>query len=1470
MKKNRILSMLLAAVMACSTLPIMASAAEKAPVSTKFGVNLLEDAEESLTGWTANGTSIAVKGEENTYVHVYDRKSNTAQTTFASKYTMEPGDYKYELRIRSYEVGANAQTRISHTSWGTKWIYTTINAADTQKWIDIKDEFTVAANTEFKLVFAGNGVEALAPFDIDDIVLYKKVGGAYTKVFGTDFEQYLENNAVSAAGIALGSNVKASIEKEDKYLSLTNFERNDKGANYTANMVLEPGVYEFSADFRMPAYDSTSVRSFIYNGNTQYFGSKHDVATCDICKDGGSQNGGDTRHHVIMEPGTSTNMNVTPTSSTQPYNTLWDRNGTATTLVQDNNFRGVRIKLNGLQSGYAEWTTAEHGLISDNKNFLLVEDDWTSGSFRVEVPAETTFSGILLMGSWNAWDCLPLDIDNVSFVKVAEADNGQLNVAGTTAYIPMSKVAGAALVDNDTVVEGNKFIRLYERNNNWAGLKFNASSVLTDDTKDYYLSFQFRSAAESHVQPDNAVLTFHSDAAGTGRLKNLSYNTNAATANDGSAGKYIKAYAPGVWYDVVIPYTQASYTVAQIASINMIGLYSGEQSTPIDFDAFEIFHMENGVKVVDWSEDFDDEANGALSSATSAMFGLKLNAGCTGKLAIEEDAPYYAVNSTAAVYTADGITLGTGDYVVKAEVSYPVYDTSKLTMDGNFITVDGNCFNAKLNVALADGTVYESEEAVRVGNAWTPIEIAFTVMEAVDLDSISILADADTKIRIRNFVIECDAFSVLGDAEDNALSGATAKAENGTMSYEEGYGYVTIAQRTEDPGTFLQIKLADNAKKDRTYYVSYDILAPNGHSYRNRVNVTNYLSDPTNGMYIWHTANSSLGKVAGTPADKANHFPWVTASASNEWQHFEGEFTPNVNGAAIEISISRGPGQFKNEFSIDNLKVWYNNDAGDPVVIYNNDFNNVGDIDSVITFSNAPAAHLQDITHTVITPDSADTATSLVYGLTIPEEEAVEGIYAYSADMRMSDGETEVTITYVYANGSENAFVTTVGEEWTTVKVFGQVTDSKLVEIVISYTSGAALNIANEDLLIDGRESGGIPNIGILMMLMKKGYGSNKLPDGYLHIAERTPETSNRFLTFNADATTKAGVKYYVSFDARTSDNAKTIIRPIVTFNIKESMKVADGGIKVDGMVSELGMNNKYVVPNDNTKFEVTWNGTGGENNQSYPCTYVTGKWAHFEGYFTAVEDGKAIQLVFERGPANTYVQPLDIDDVKIWYMDGETEVVVYERNFDSEGQNANITGTAEVSHVLPQNGGAGNGATTGTAEVEGNLFVNGDFDEAPAIVTGDQYNDAAVNTWFPMDGNGFEKDNNGVDIEDKPIYIPHKIEWTDGYITLSGRTNNVRAFQYASGQKLEAGNYVLSFKIKTAVAGETTQMRTSVNGYKEATVNDAYAVTNEWTTVTMEFTADGSRNFSLRFWGGPNAAFKQSFCLDDFVLIKK
>jgi len=109
-----------------------------------------------------------------------------------------------------------------------------------------------------------------------------------------------------------------------------------------------------------------------------------------------------------------------------------------------------------------------------------------------------------------------------------------------------------------------------------------------------------------------------------------------------------------------------------------------------------------------------------------------------------------------------------------------------------------------------------------------------------------------------------------------------------------------------------------------------------------------------------------------------------------------------------------------------------------------------------------------------------------------------------------------------------------------------------------------------------------------------------------------------------------------------------------------------------------------------------------------------------------------------------------------------------------------------------------------------------------------------------------------------------------DGYITCSGRTNNVRAFYYTSGKKLEAGNYVLTFKIKTAAAGETTSMRTSVNGYKEATVNDAYPVTNDWTTVTIEFTSDGNRNFTLRFYGGPNAALKQSFCLDDFVLLKK
>ena len=159
-------------------------------------------------------------------------------------------------------------------------------------------------------------------------------------------------------------------------------------------------------------------------------------------------------------------------------------------------------------------------------------------------------------------------------------------------------------------------------------------------------------------------------------------------------------------------------------------------------------------------------------------------------------------------------------------------------------------------------------------------------------------------------------------------------------------------------------------------------------------------------------------------------------------------------------------------------------------------------------------------------------------------------------------------------------------------------------------------------------------------------------------------------------------------------------------------------------------------------------------------------------------------------------------------------------------------------------------------AETQNDLINNGDFALEPNIDNGD-YDSAKTNTWF---------ENAGI-IKSTGQECPHKIEWTDGYITFSGRTHNTRFFHYNPGITLTPGTYTLSFDVKTAVEGEVSNIRFAVSDVYVQ--KNSIKISNEWTTVTADFEVNTTTTSKFSIYGGTAPTDIHSFCLDNFTLVQ-
>jgi len=696
---------------------------------------------------------------------------------------------------------------------------------------------------------------------------------------------------------------------------------------------------------------------------------------------------------------------------------------------------------------------------------------------------------------------------------------------------------------------------------------------------------------------------------------------------------------------------------------------TGDTIVPFEMDDVKVWYLdENNDEVVVYENNFNTAADGADIVSHFAGHDKQLFDTYTEITPVEnlKAKAEYAVDP--ADVAADGVYVFTADIATSA---------------------NGATGTAQIVYTLADGS---KSETFAISNDYTEISSVISVANGEpQVTGVALDTDVAGAIKLTNVSLKFVPFEKIEtDETDNFLAGTEFKVSGATVADVDAYGYLAVGERTIPPATdnrwsFLVVDFGTTAVKGRTYYVSYDVRQTGGTGelgIRTQMNGVTTSDAGVNSTHLLPSANTKVtwSNAGGQPLYKPTY----------EWQHIEGSFTPTASGAAMKLHFNKAMGEPDNQpMDIDNFKVWYIAN-GEEVVVYENDFGFEGAVGSEFT-AKATTTHLFDYAHTAITPDSADRAVNVIYALDIPAENAVDADYLFRATVKTAEDvaeDVELTIIYTYDDGTTQSKKFYVDGEWSDIAWYRNVEDKDLVSVTLNFTAPCALLIRDAKLVIEDHKDDGMPNIGILMMLLHKNREGGRVDKigGYLQIAARTAETSNRYLTFETGATTKAGVKYYVSFDARTTDGTKTTVRPIANFNIKESLAVANGGIKVDGMLNDNGMNGKYIVPNANTTADVIWYTNGAAaGDLNFPCTNFEGKWIHFEGNFTPVDEGQPLTILFERGPSTSFIQPLDVNNMKIWYMDGETEVVVYERNFDAATDIDGITGTAAVSIYLPE-----------------------------------------------------------------------------------------------------------------------------------------------------------------------------------------
>jgi len=788
MKKTRILSMLLSAALAVSSLPMMASAAE--PASVPIGQELLT-ATEDVSKWTSTGAEVTASGATNKYLYVYDRKMNSAGPvlTFGTLQSMMgsavSADKNYEVVLH---INARTQSDVAGDfSWRDTFANTNLSftAGVNDAWAPLENtaKFVVKGNATIKANLRGAfSYNTLAPVMMDDIALYYRESGStgnYTCAKLINFEDCNSGTDIATLGFTKNGNEKYAIVEETPHLAVSGTAAGNKdqmtathSSVYGQKLTLDPGVYELSGDARMMFFYQSS-----FHNAEHYDAGKGVKVDADTVVTVGQQG------WVTGDGGTRDNLPVAGKYYHVLYRVNFHANGAGNdgvNNIQDVNYRNVTLSL----------VNGSDKIFLDTVRF---DETWTHFSTAFEVPAGQTLTidGIALDGTGKGYDIDPFNVDNLSLKKVFTYKDVTDDATGATVTdIPVNKFStsgGIALNSNGGFEEGNSFLAYTSRINNNDGIKISINGALPEETTEQYeLKFDIRTPvdikkSDGTVNNQIRLRVYRSDA-GLGILS----NTTVADITVNNIGQ---------WQTYTIDYDPVAAPNGWIIRGGGGIAFNGtNNSAPFQIDNVRLVKKGTNTVVSGYCDDFEGYSiNGDYVYGDNFTYriaraynynALYVPNALNGLFTIDTDEVFASTehknaSSTTLTYTFPQNTdLEPGYYNIKGQfrngeyvnagvlsrdaseksnyiIACPDPDTVTDGKTPQRILYNNNYINVKANVSL--GVELLTSKAVKADENWTDFSFGFRVDETTTVNSIEFLVE---------HALADSGFSVLGTSVD--------------------------------------------------------------------------------------------------------------------------------------------------------------------------------------------------------------------------------------------------------------------------------------------------------------------------------------------------------------------------------------------------------------------------------------------------------------------------------------------------------------------------------------------------------------------------------------------------------------------------------------------------------------------------------------------------------------------------------
>lgn len=1111
MKKIKMLSLLTAAMICVSCLPVSALAESAPAYETPLNAELLSD---TLTASNWSGLAVSSKSEDAYLKWSNPSKHDQTGAIKLNNFNMETGKtYVLTLKTSSQQCeGANMYrywhvTNKAGTASANKYgdLY---HSTPTDKLLDI----SVTEAMDFVQVYirGANNACDIVPFNIHSVTVTEKNNVSNTKTW--DFESFSDKPAQWDWFTPGGKSVTTSWVGAYDYIRVAAIAKNGTVANTDYNqsaklnpdVVLTPGKYSLTFDARQ-SY-------FFYNYD-------HNLEELAAYKGTANQKG------IVAQAAFSGWSTATSTTAV----TGWTSTAVSADAIVDGNVYHALFN----NSVYAHVNNRDVKLVlADGTNGILnttfnVTTDWNSYTYTFDVPKgkNYTLNNLSFGGTGLAYDNDAFDIANLSLKLVDrfdDADNYLEGAVKTLEDAEMSEMAADSKTDGGYVTVGrrpwyfksNKYEARTQIFNIWINEDYDAS-------KYYFVSFKARHSVETNngLRFQAKLITDQGEITSAGSGISLEDNTTKWNNNV----KFVFDPASGKTADKIALYVRVTNATRDIPlDIDDLVIWQGSSST----------ESPNAQNIL-YSEDFNDPDNAYFSSETE---GKLYNIG-NASLSINEDAAFTRLsiaqnkNTGSVEYSRltdiEGNAPSAGVYTFNADIRVPYFFNSELTSSTQNDSLlepfyAKNAHKATVTFVLSDGDSSTSDETIEfvsdIGPHFTNINESIIISEGYTLTAVKIApvfsaAFGDNacplSIDLKNVYLSKEDFGVIEtDDNKNYLDSATAVPDSNTVpSYVEvdekdGELYISERENFEDiPNNFFKIFVEHNAVAGRQYFISYEITADSNLRIRPKVN----LVTRTENYGAGNLDNVVTGFVNEVKGESDLISVYYKNNAGAEWLYnqleagvtykFKGEFTPVESSTdLLRITLDHGATSEKTSaLTIDDLRIWYV-ENGEEIEVYSNNFDGEDYLDCIYgnNYINAKYSFTQrfGLSHNLYTPIDSTKPMSVTYELNVDEMAGLEGKYNFIALARLSGNTDKVSkaiVTFKFDDGSTSVNYIDITDEWANIGIQDRVgRGAKITSITVTFDTDVAVELTKPVLTFKYRWEHGRPNTGIVMMLLKK------------------------------------------------------------------------------------------------------------------------------------------------------------------------------------------------------------------------------------------------------------------------------------------------------------------------------------------------------------------------------------------------